>query len=203
VAPARKPATYADLEALPDHLVGEILDGELIVTPRPSPRHARAEGRILADLDGPFDRGRGGPGGWWFLPEPELRLDAHVLVPEVAGWRRERMPEIPDTAGISVVPDWVCEVLSPSTAKVDRTRKLRLYSAHGVDHLWLVDPVSRVLEVYRRQATTWVVAGMYTDDARACIEPFAAVELDLSAWWLPPPSSTAAEPPIVWTVSGP
>jgi Uma2 family endonuclease len=199
VAPAKKPASYADLEALPEHLVGEILDGELIVSPRPSPQHGRVEAGISADLVGPFDRGRGGPGGWWILPEPELHLEHHVLVPDLAGWRRDRLSTLPDTAFISIAPDWICEVLSPSTAKIDRTRKVGIYGAQGVEHLWLVDPLHRILEVYRRTGHTWMIAGMYADDARARIEPFAAIELDLSAWWAPRPPGAAAEPPVAWT----
>jgi Uma2 family endonuclease len=201
MAAAKKPATYADIEALPEHLVGEIIDGELIVSPRPRPAHARVEAGISADLVGPFDRGRGGPGGWWILPEPELHLERHVLVPDVAGWRRDRLPTLPDAASIALAPDWVCEVLSPSTAKIDRTRKIGVYGEQGVEHLWLVDPLSRVLEVYRRSGRTWLIAGMYADDARARIEPFAAVELDLSNWWLPRPPGVAAEAPIVWNPS--
>lgn len=203
MAPAKKPATYADVEALPEHLIGEIIDGELIVSPRPRPSHARVEAGISADLVGPFDRGSGGPGGWWILPEPELRLESHVLVPDVAGWRRERLPALPETAFIELTPDWVCEVLSPSTAKIDRTRKVGVYGAQGVEHLWLVDPASRILEVYRRTDRTWLIAGIYADDARARIEPFTEIELDLGAWWLPRPPGAAAEPAVIWNPGAP
>lgn len=199
MAPAKKPATYADIEALPPHLVGEIIDGELFVSPRPRPRHSRAETNIIADLAGPFDRGRGGPGGWWLLVEPELHLGGHVLVPDIAGWRRERLPVLPDAPGICVAPDWICEVLSPSTAKLDRTRKMSIYCAQGVDHLWLVDPLLRIVELYRRRGKEWVVGGMYTDAARARIAPFEEIELDLAGWWVPLPPGHAAEPPVAWT----
>ena len=202
MAPARRPPTYADIEALPEHLVGEIIDGELFVSPRPRPMHSRAETNIIGDLAGPFDRGRGGPGGWWLLVEPELHLGLHVLVPDIAGWRRERLPTIPDAAGIAVAPDWICEVLSPSTAKVDRTRKMSIYCQQCVDYLWLVDPILRVVEVYRRRDQEWVVAGMYTDAPRARIAPFQEIELDLGGWWVPLPPGTAAEPPVTWTVAG-
>jgi len=201
MAPAKRPVTRADLEALPEHLIGEILGGELVVSPRPRPHHARAIGKIIADLDGPFDRGRGGPGGWWFLPEPELHLGHDVVVPDVAGWRRERLPQIPDAVGIEIAPDWVCEVLSPSTAKVDRIKKLPIYAGHRVGHAWLADPVLRTLEVYRLDGAGWVLAGLYSDDARARIAPFEAIELDLSAWWMPRPAGTAAEPPLVWSAA--
>lgn len=200
MAPAKKPATYADIEALPEHLVGEIIDGELIVSPRPRPPHALAESRIIMDIGSPFDRGRGGPGGWWILGEPELHLDRHVLVPDVAGWQRQRMPELPAEArGIEVPPDWVCEVLSPSTMKIDRGRKLLIYARCGIDWAWIVDPATRLLEVYRRATDTFQYVGAYSDDARARIAPFDAIELDLSAWWLPRPPGAAAEQPIMWS----
>ncbi len=198
MAPERRPATYADIEALPEHLTGEIIDGELIVSPRPRPRHAVAEGGIHADLVGPFQRGRGGPGGWWILIEPELHLERQVLVPDIAGWRRERLEVIPETVGIRVAPDWLCEVLSPTTAKIDRRKKLRIYAEQGVEHVWLVDPVERLLEVYRRQGRSWLLVTTFADDDRARIEPFEAVELDLSPWWPPAPSGAAAEPAPTW-----
>jgi Uma2 family endonuclease len=200
MVPAKQPATYADIEALPEHLTGEIIDGELFVSPRPAPPHARAEGAIHADLSDPFDRGRGGPGGWWLLIEPELRLGAHVLVPDIAGWRRERMPEFPQEAAIALAPDWLCEVLSPATAKLDRGKKLTTYGRQGIEWVWLVDPVLRTVEVYRFR-DGWVFGGMFTDDARVRIPPFHAVEVDMSGWWPPRPPGSAAEPPIVWATS--
>lgn len=143
--PQRKPATYADIMALPDHVVGEILDDELVVSPRPAPAHAFASSGIGMDL-GPFHRrlgGPGGPGGWWIIDEPELHLGPHVLVADLAGWRRERMPVRPQTAWFELAPDWVCEVQSPRTARRDRVQKMRMYGEHGVRWLWLVDPGAR------------------------------------------------------------
>src|SRR3954468_4688276 len=135
--PARRPATYEDLCALPDHVIGELIAGELIASPRPSIPHSRASSVLSDDLGGPFDRGRGGPGGWWILFEPELHLGADVLVPDLAGWRRERMPVLRNVAYFELAPDWVCEVVSPSTARVDRVRKVPIYAREGVSHLWL------------------------------------------------------------------
>ena len=145
-----RPATYEDILRLPENVVGEIIDGELIVSPRPASRHALASSLIGGELAGPFHRGRGGPGGWVILDEPELHLGAQVLVPDLAGWRRERMPTLPDTAWFALAPDWVCEVLSASTAIVDRTRKRDIYREHGVPWLCFVDPTTRTIEVSRR-----------------------------------------------------
>src|SRR5512142_1943672 len=116
--PARRNATYDDLLGLPSHVVGELLEGSLVVSPRPASRHARAASGLGGELHGPFQRGRGGPGGWIILDEPELHLGGNVLVPDLAGWRRERMPQLPDVAAFELAPDWVCEVLSASTQAI-------------------------------------------------------------------------------------
>lgn len=123
-----RPATYADIEALPPHVVGEVLFGVLHSHPRPAPRHAAASSAIGIELGNPFQRGRGGPGGWVFIDEPELRLGPHVIVPDIAAWRRERLPTPPEAAFIATPPDWVCEVMSPSTGRTDRTDKLAIYA---------------------------------------------------------------------------
>ena len=181
--PASRRATYEDLLAVPAHLVAEILNGALITHPRPAARHARAASRLGAELDGPFDRGRNGPGGWLLLDEPELHLHGDVLVPDLAGWRRERMPELPDTAAFELAPDWVCEVLSPSTETADRAEKMPIYGREGVGHVWLVDPVARTLEVFRLEAARWVVLGTWRDDAWVRAAPFAELELELAGLW--------------------
>jgi Uma2 family endonuclease len=177
-------ATYDDLAALPEHVVGEIIDGELVVSPRPAARHARVSSALTMDLGGLFDReGRGGPGGWVILAEPELHVVGQVLVPDLAGWRRERMPEVPDVAFFELAPDWLCEVLSPSTAARDRTRKMHHYARAGVRHVWLADPAPQTLEVYRLDGDTWrvVMTAAGADKVRA--EPFDAIELDLGSLW--------------------
>lgn len=181
--PAERPATYEDLLQVPEHLVAEILDGQLYTHPRPAPRHAVSTSALSGKLFDPFGTGRGGPGGWWILVEPELHLDDQVMVPDLAGWRRERMPTLPDTAWFELAPDWVCEVLSPSTAKTDRVIKMPLYARYSVAWLWLVDPGLRTLEVYRLQDGHWLLEHTFKDDDRVAAEPFAAVEFPLADLW--------------------
>ncbi|WP_164017584.1 Uma2 family endonuclease [Pyxidicoccus trucidator] len=181
----KRPATYEDLLALPEHVVGQIIDGELIVMPRPASPHTVAHSVMLSDLLSAFQRGRGGPGGWWILDEPELHFGKDVLVPDMAGWRRERMPQIPRVPYFTLAPDWVCEVLSPSTASLDRKRKRELYAREGVTHVWLIDPDTRTLEVFQRHNGKWVERGTWSGDARIRAEPFEAVELELGALWPP------------------
>ena len=179
----RKSATYAELEALPPHVVGEIIDGELIVSPRPASPHARAGSKLGIEVGGPFDSGNGGPGGWVILDEPELHIVGQVLVPDLAGWRRERMPEMPHVAVFELAPDWVCEILSPSTAKVDRSRKMRHYAAANVRHVWLVDPVVTTLEIYRLDGEGWRLVETHAGDVTIRPEPFDAVDLHLDRLW--------------------
>jgi Uma2 family endonuclease len=182
-APVRRPATYDDLLAVPDHLVAEILGGELHTSPRPAPRHAVANSGLGADLGGPFDRGRGGPGGWWILDEPELHLGDDVVVPDLAGWRRVRLPEIPAEAFFTAAPVWVCETLSPSTERIDRGKKLAIYAREKVAHLWLLNPIAETLEVYRLEHEHWLLLVTHAGDVSARIEPFDAVELELWRLW--------------------
>jgi Uma2 family endonuclease len=184
---ALRPATYEDLLKVPDNLVAELIDGELYTTPRPAIRHANVSSSLGSDLHGWFHRGRGGPGGWWILMEPELDLMGQALVPDISGWRRERLPVLPDTATIDVAPDWVCEVQSPSTARFDRVKKLPIYAKHGVQHVWLIDPAARTLEVLRLENGRWVLAGNYGGDDVVRAEPFEAVEIELAALWIDPP----------------
>ncbi|MSO62911.1 MAG: Uma2 family endonuclease [Acidobacteria bacterium] len=179
----KKPATYADLERVPGHLVAEILNGELHTTPRPRARHAMAASEIGSDLGPPFGRGRGGPGGWWLLVEPELHLQSDVLVPDLAGWRRDRMPSVPDEAALTLRPDWVCEVLSPSTESRDRAIKLPIYAREGVPFAWLVNPASETLEVMRLEGGRWVLLGTFAGDAVVHAEPFDAIAIEIFHWW--------------------
>jgi Uma2 family endonuclease len=178
-----KRATYEDVLNAPENKVAEILDGELFLSPRPALRHARAAFRLGGHLDGPFDRGRGGPGGWTFLFEPELHFGVDVVVPDMAGWRRERLPSVPATPWLDLAPDWACEVLSPSTARIDRGRKLRIYAEAGVGHLWLLDPLEQTLEVLRLREGAWTIVGVLTGKAAVRAEPFEAIELDLGELW--------------------
>jgi Uma2 family endonuclease len=184
VPPFDRPATYDDLVALPDNMVAEIVAGELHASPRPAPRHAMAEGAIGALIAPPFHFGRGGPGGWWILPEPELHLGADVLVPDYAGWRRTRMPSVPVTAYFPLPPDWVCEIISPSTAALDRARKVALYAREQVGHAWLIDPIARTLEVLRLETGRWVIVSTHAGDVTVRAEPFAEIEIALADLWV-------------------
>jgi Uma2 family endonuclease len=182
--PGAKPATYDDLLALPEHVVGEIIGGELIVSPRPAPRHAVAASVLGGDLGPPYHgSGRGGPGGWWILFEPEFHTDDDVLVPDLAGWRRTRLPVLPETAYFALAPDWICEVLSPGTARLDRQKKLAIYARAGVDHAWLLDPIQRTLEVLRLERGHWVIVGIHADQDKVSAEPFEATVIELARLW--------------------
>ena len=176
-------ATYDDLLRVPDHMVAEILGGELYASPRPAIPHARASSALGVEVGGPFGRGRGGPGGWWILDEPELHFGEDVVVPDLAGWRRERLPQLPDSASISLAPDWACEVVSPSTERIDRVRKLPIYFREGVGHVWLLNPGTRTLEILRRSSEGWLLVSAHDGDACIRAEPFEAIELELSALW--------------------
>ncbi len=184
-ATARRRATYDDLLAVPDHLVAQIIDGELVTMPRPASLHSRAGSVVITSLCGPLDLGSGGgPGGWWIIYEPEVHLGLDILVPDLAGWRRERMPVFPDVPFFELAPDWVCEVLSPGTARLDRTRKLPIYAREHVGHAWLVDPAMRTLEVFRLQGSQWLLVATHADDEKVRAEPFEAVEIALATLWI-------------------
>ena len=181
--PPRRGATYEDLEKLPPNVIGELVDGELYVSPRPAVRHSYATAVLNSQLGPPFGLGKGGPGGWVILFEPELHLGRDALVPDIAGWRRERMPEMPDTAALTLAPDWVCEVLSPSTEGLDRARKMGVYAREGVKHLWFVDPRLQMLEVYRLEQGRWSHLGAHLGNTPVRAEPFEAIELKLGLLW--------------------
>lgn len=181
--PAVKPATYADLEAVPPHLVAEILFGNLVTHPRPTPQHGGGQHRLSLILGGPFDLGVGGPGGWHFIVEPELHLGPHVAVPDLGGWTRERLVGAVDKAWIEVPPDWLCEFLSPSTEKFDKGDKRRIYATYGVEHIWLADPRSKSLEVFRRLGNDWLLLHTYFDNDDVCAPPFEAITFPLGLLW--------------------
>lgn len=179
----REPATYADLVALPENMVGELIAGELHASPRPAGPHTVASSVLGMRLGGMFHSGGGGPGGWAILDEPELHFGDDVLVPDLAGWRRERMPRVPRTPAFTLAPDWLCEVLSPSTARLDRAAKLPVYAREGVKHVWLVDPEARMLEVFRLEGGHYSLRVTHSGSARVRAEPFEALELELAALW--------------------
>lgn len=182
--PKARPATYADILALPENLVGEIIHGVLHTHPRPAPRHGIAATSLAYEVMGPFQRGQGGgPGGWLFIAEPELHLGAEIVAPDIAGWRRERLPRIPATAFIETPPDWVCEVVSPSTQRIDRTIKLPLYAEFEVAHCWYVDPLARTLEVFARQGDKWLLAATFKDADEVVAPPFEVHSFKLDVLW--------------------
>ena len=183
IAPTPRRATYQDVLDAPPHQVAEIIDGTLYTHPRPASRHARSGASLIVEIGGPFDRGRGGPGGWWILYEPELHLDDEILVPDIAGWRRERMPEYPDAAYFTLAPDWVCEILSPSTRQLDLGRKRDIYACEGVAYLWIVDPDPCALEAFELRQGRWVSVGSLSGDATVSLPPFEAVSFDLGSLW--------------------
>lgn len=180
-------ATLADLETVPPNMIGEIINGTLYIFSRPAPPHAHASTALTGEIIGPFQRGRGGPGGWRILDEPELLLgprgDEDDLVPDLAGWRLDRMPVLPKTAKFTLAPDWVCEVLSPSTITVDRAEKMPAYARQGVRHVWLLDPLARTLEVFALESGRWMLLHVHHGNARVRAEPFEAIELELDALW--------------------
>lgn len=178
-AAATREATYADLEAVPAHLVAEIIDGVLETHPRPRPRHGAATSRLAGAIETPFGRGRGGPGGWIFIIEPELHLGRQIVVPDIAGWRRERLATEPEHAFIDVAPDWVCEVLSPSTARLDRGAKRRIYAEAGVSHLWLLDPLERELEAFELAGRQWLLLATIQPGETVAVKPFEAAPFPL------------------------
>ena len=167
----------------PAHQVAEIIGGTLHTHPRPAMPHALASSYLNDELVGPYGKGRGGPGGWWIVFEPELHLGEEIVVPDLAGWRRERMPEYPQTAYVTLAPDWTCEVLSPSTRRVDLQEKRPVYAREGVAYLWLVEPTDRTLEAFELRGGEWVLIGCAKDDEPGSIRPFDAITFSLGDLW--------------------
>jgi len=182
VKPLKRGATYDDLREVPDHFVAEMFDGDLYAFPRPALPHANAASTLLAEIHRSFHRKD--PSGWVILLEPELHFGKDVLVPDIAGWRRTRLPNVPDEAYLTLAPDWICEVLSKSTEAVDRGKKLRIYAREGVAHAWLVDPGARSLEVLSLEARRWMQLGRYAGEAKVRAAPFDAIEFELGALWI-------------------
>lgn len=190
---SNRPASYADLAAVPPHLVAEIVFGSLVTHPRPAPPHAVAGNALSTELTGPFQKGRDGPGGWIFMVEPELHLGPHVVVPDLAGWRRERMPAMPGKAFIETAPDWVCEVISPTTATHDKGPKRRIYATYAVSHLWHLDPNAKLLEVFELRDGHWVLFEVFEDRETVKAPPFDAVPFSLADIFpLDPPPAPGA-----------
>jgi Uma2 family endonuclease len=154
-----------------------------VLSPRPGGPHTAVASSLHGELAPPFARGRGGPGGWILLVEPELHLGDDVLVPDLGGWRRSRLPAVENVPYFTLPPDWVCEVLSRRSEKDDRARKLPIYARAGVGHAWLIHPRLRTLEVLRRVDGHWLNVAVHRDDQRVRAEPFEAFELDLAVLW--------------------
>lgn len=182
--PLKRKAVYGDLLNIPDNWVGEIMNGEVIATPRPSGRHANAAAVLGGEIIPPFRLGRGGPGGWVILMEPEVLMGENLLVPDLAGWRRERFAEWPRENWFSIIPDWICEILSPGTAQRDRIQKMRIYAESSVNHVWLIDPVIKTLEIFRLQGGKWLLLGSFSGEDRVRAEPFSEVEIPLVNLWI-------------------
>lgn len=182
--PARRKATYEDLYNIPENMTGEIINGEIVVTPRPSRKHTSTASSLGYEIGPPYQFGRsGGPGGWIIILEPEIGLDEDILVPDLAGWRVEKYPGEEPHNWISVAPDWICEVLSPSSLRRDKGDKMSIYARHGVGHLWLVDPNAKTLDVFRLEDGKWFVVGVFFENDRVRVEPFAEIEFSLSDLW--------------------
>jgi Uma2 family endonuclease len=180
---AKRPATYQDVLDAPPNMIAEIIRGALHLQPRSASPHSFAGSSLGDELTSPFQKGRGGPGGWWIVDEPELHLGEDIFVPDLAGWRRERMPRFPRVSYFTQSPDWVCEILSPSTRNRDRIDKRELYGEHGVTWMWLVDPDDRTLEAFARRAEGWLLLGMLDGDTEVRLAPFDAVGFPLTALW--------------------
>lgn len=182
---AKKKATYEDLYAIPENMIGEIIDGELIVTPRPSRKHVYATSALDKRLGSPYQFGEGGgPGGWIILVEPEIKLDEDIVVPDLAAWKRESFPRLEETNWISVAPNWVCEILSPSTFRNDKVKKMPLYGRHAVDHIWLIDPLVKTMDAFRLESGRWFLLGSYAENDKVRVEPFQEIEIDLGDLWI-------------------
>ncbi len=182
---SKKKATYEDLYSIPENMTGEIINGELIVTPRPSRKHVRTAIVLGNKIGSPYDFGEGGgPGGWIFLIEPEIGLGEHTMVPDLAGWKRERFPIEEDHNWISAAPDWVCEILSPNTLRTDKVKKMPIYAHHGVGHIWLIDPVAMTMDAFRLESGKWVLLGSFTENDKVRAEPFQEIEINLKDLWL-------------------
>lgn len=184
IAPPSARATYQDLLDAPEGMVAEIIRGELRLQPRPGGRHIRSEGRLFSQIDRPFMLRPWGPGSWTILQEPKIEFDEeNVYDPDIAGWRFETMPQLPETSKFTTTPDWVCEVLSPSTYRTDRTSKKEVYAQHGVGHYWIIDPRAMSLEVFELRSGRWVELASASGEEVVSFAPFEDIQVDLSYLW--------------------
>lgn len=182
--PARKRATYDDLYTIPKNMVGEIIDGDIVASPRPSRKHGYSASIIGNELGPPYNMGRGGPGGWIIIGEPEISFGDNILVPDLAGWKKERFPESEDHNWISISPDWVCEIISQGSIRIDRVEKMGIYVQHMVSYFWIIDPSNKTFEALKNEAGRWLIIGTYAEDDKVRAEPFQEIEIDLNCLWL-------------------
>ncbi len=199
--PARKVYTYEDILALDEKLHAELLDGMIYIdgvplgsvvptvgmAPAQLPRHAKSQRVLGKIIGGPFDddHGDGGPGGWWIFIEVDVLLASGTVRPDLSGWRRERLPQ-PDVRPIATRPDWVCEIISPTSIRQDRVAKRRAYAKAGIPHYWIVDPDARTLEALELQSDRWLEVGTWSEGDVARIAPFEPVEVPVGRLFLPP-----------------
>lgn len=178
-------ANYNDLYKIPESMIGEIIDGELFAIPRPSPQHSNVVFELCGELWGPYKRGKdGSTGGWIFLIEPEIQFGEDILVPELAGWEKDKLSKPPEENFISVSPDWICEVLSYRTMRIDRIKKMPIYAKFHVSFLWLIDPLTKILEVFKLESNKWVLSCTAIEDDKFKAEPFEHIEINLkNLWW--------------------
>lgn len=180
----KKNVSYDDLYSIPVNMIGEIIDGELLTQPRPSFRHSNVTTVLTYTIGGPFQWGKDGPGGWIFLFEPEICLGTDILVPDIAGWKKERLPKPPEKNFTTVRPDWVCEVMSAGTVRIDRIKKMPIYGRFGIPYIWLIDPLAKTLEVFRLDEGKWVLSSVHSDNDKIRAEPFQETEISLEhLWW--------------------
>lgn len=182
--PAKQKAIYDDLYKVPENMIGEIIDGELYTIPRPSPKHAKVTSDLGIVIGTSYRFGRGGPGGWIILDEPEIQLGEHTLVPDIAGWKKERFPSSLITNWIEVAPDWICEVLSPSTMRLDKTKKMPIYAKHNVNYIWLINPSDKTLDVFKLVSGGWHLLNAFVENDKVNAKPFQEIEINLAELWL-------------------
>jgi Uma2 family endonuclease len=175
-------------------MTGEIIDGELIVSPRPARRHIEAASTLGGELIPPYRFGRGGPGGWLIYDEPEIHFGENVIVPDLVGWRKARLSVAPEEHRFTVSPDWVCEILSPGTARTDRVKKMPIFGEYGVPYAWMIDPILMTLEVFKLESDVWMIRGLYAEDEKVRAEPFEEVEIYLANLWLRESPGDSTEP---------
>lgn len=182
--PAKKKATYEDLHSVPGNMIGEIINGELVVTARPAPMHMNVASILGGEIMPPYRFGRGGPGGWIILDETEIMLGEDLLAPDIAGWRKERFPGWPKENWISIPPDWICEILSPTTASKDRVKKMRTYAMYEVGYAWIIDPREQTLEIFKLKFGEWVRLDAFAENDKMRAEPFLEIEINLANLWI-------------------